>query len=108
MPEMAVWGVIAAIGLLTFALRASFLAGGRAGTLSPMTARTLRYVPVAVLAALIFPALLQPTGPLDLSAGNVRLLAGVTAGVIGWRSGNALVTVAAGIIAFWVLQAVLR
>ncbi len=104
---MTIWGVIAAIGLLTFALRVSFLAGGRAATLSPMVARTLRYVPVAVLAALIFPALLQPAGVLDLSASNIRLLAGVWAVVVGRRSGSALVTVAAGMIAFWVLQALL-
>jgi branched-subunit amino acid transport protein len=41
------------------------------------------------------------------SLGNARLLAGVLAGLVAWRSKNALLAIAVGMVALWVLQAVL-
>jgi len=105
---MPTWGIITAIGVLTYGLRLAFLTGRRAGLLPPVVEHTLRFVPVAVLSALIFPALLQPAGVLDLSPGNVRLVAGLLAALVAWRSRNALLTVAAGTALLWILQAVLR
>jgi branched-subunit amino acid transport protein len=46
-----------------------------------------------------------PNGALDISLGNERLLAGLVAIVIAWRTRNVFVIVAAGMIALWLLQA---
>jgi len=74
----------------------------------PLIRRALRFVPPAVLSALIFPELfLQPGGTLNLSPANPRLLAGALAALVAWRRKNALLAIAAGMLALWILQAVL-
>ena len=105
---MTLWLTVLAIGAATYGLRVAFLARGTPGTLPPLAQETLRFVPVAVLSAIIFPALLQPAGALDLSVGNARLVAGILAALVAWRTRNALATVGAGMAALWILQAVLR
>ena len=105
---MTLWLTVLVIGAATYGLRVAFLARGTPGALPPLVQETLRFVPVAVLSALIFPALLQPSGALDLGTGNPRLFAGILAALVAWRTRNALVTVGSGMAALWVLQAVLR
>lgn len=67
--------------------------------------QALRYVPTAVLTAIIVPELVQPGGVLDLSVGNSRLVAGLMAGLAAWATRNVLVTIGAGMISLWILQA---
>jgi len=97
----ALWGTIVAMGVVTWALRASFVMLGDAG-LPPLLRRALTYVPQAVLAALVAPALFAPSGaafgPVD-----VRLLAGALALVVAWRTKHVLPTLAAGMGVLWVL-----
>ncbi|MBF8282806.1 MAG: Branched-chain amino acid transport, partial [Anaerolineales bacterium] len=50
---------------------------------------------------------LQPRGALDLSLGNARLLAGGLAMLVAWRTKNVLLTIAVGMGALWILQAIL-
>jgi branched-subunit amino acid transport protein len=73
----------------------------------PLIQQALRFVPPAVLSAIIFPELLRPGGALDLSFGNVRLLAGVLAAAVAWRTKNVLLTIGVGMVALWVLQVVM-
>ena len=47
-----------------------------------------------MLAALVVPSLLRPSGELDLW--QPRLLAGVVAGLVAWRSRNAGLTLLVG------------
>lgn len=96
---------IAGMGLITYALRVSLFLLPERIMLPPWLLRSLRYVPAAVLSAIILPELLLPAGTLDLSLGNERLLAGLTAIFIAWRVRNVLVVVAAGMIVLWLLQA---
>lgn len=82
-------------GAGTYALRASFLSvAHRLVDLPPMTERVLRQIPPAVLAALVLPALLRPQGQLDLW--QPRLLAGVVAAVVSWRTRNIALTLVVG------------
>ncbi|WP_224333926.1 AzlD domain-containing protein [Haloprofundus halobius] len=119
-PATTVWVVVLAIGVLTFAIRFSFLAlfeaierrssGGRDdsdGTISPRVRAVLRYVPPAVLAALVFPAIvtLEPTVVGTLS--NERLLAGTVAAAAAWRTESVLATIGVGMGALWALQVLL-
>jgi branched-subunit amino acid transport protein len=60
MSDAGIWAVIFALGVGTFLIRFSFLSliGDRA--LPPLVARLLRYVPVAVLPALVTPLVFAP------------------------------------------------
>ena len=96
---------ILGMGLITFAIRVSVFLLPPGVVLPPWLMRALRYVPAAVLSAIIAPELLMPGGTLDLSLGNERLLAGLLAILVAWRTRNVLLAVAAGMIALWLLQA---
>lgn len=96
---------ILGMGLITYLIRLSlFLLPDRV-VLPPWLLRALRYVPAAVLSAIIFPELFLPNGTMDISLGNERLLAGLVAIAIAWRTRNVFIIVAAGMIALWLLQA---
>lgn len=96
---------ILGMGLITFAIRLSLFLLPERVMLPPWLLRALRYVPAAVLSAIILPELLLPGGVLSISLGNERLLAGLVAIVVAWRSRNVFLTVAAGMIILWLLQA---
>ena len=82
-------------GAGTYALRASFLsAARRLVDLPPLTERILRQIPPAVLAALVLLALVRPEGRLDLW--QPRLLAGMVAAAVSWRTRNIAVTLVVG------------
>lgn len=91
-------------GIITFAIRYSFIA--LEGHVRPPSwfVRWLPYVPIAALTALTVPELLLVGGKLGLGADNPRLWAGLVAiGVAGrWR--NTLLTIASGFAAFWLLR----
>ena len=53
-------------------------------------------------------SLLRPNGPLDISLSNVRLLAGLAATLVAWRTKNVLLTIGVGMAALWILQALIR
>ena len=101
---MNIWLVMLLGGLITFAIRFSLIyLFGRLHI--PETMRqALRYVPPAVLSAIIFPELFFHEGMLDLSFDNTRLLAGLVAILVAWISRNTLITILVGMLALFVLQ----
>jgi branched-subunit amino acid transport protein len=106
MSEPLVWATIAAMGVLTFLTRLSFVATWGRFTPPPLLRDALRYVPAAVLAAIIAPDVLMPGGALDLSFGNARLPAAAIAALVAWRTRNALLTILAGVAVFVAVRAV--
>ena len=99
---MYYWLTIILAGLLTFGLRLSFIALFGRIEPHPLIRRGLRFVPPAVLFALIMPDLLAQNGQLSLSLTNSRLLAGLVAMIIAWRTRNAVWTVLGGMIALFI------
>ena len=93
---MTAWLAILIVGLGTYATRLSFILLFGRREIPGAVRRALRFVPPAVLTAIIFPELLLPGGTLDLSLGNERLLAGIAAALIAWRTKNVLLTIVAG------------
>lgn len=92
-----VWTTIVLAAAGTYALRASFLAAARRLVdLPPMAERILRQIPPAVLAALVVPALVRPDG--DLNFWQPRLLAGVIAALVSWRTRNIALTLITGMV----------
>jgi len=105
MSQGLLWMTIIIVGLLTFGIRLSFIVFMGKVHISTMLQQALRFVPVAVLSALIAPALFFPRGSLDLSPGNIRLIAGLLAILVAWRTKNVLLTIVAGMACLLILQA---
>jgi branched-subunit amino acid transport protein len=106
MSTPALWLTILGAGVVTFAMRLSFIALlGRIGIPPPLE-RALRFVPAAVLTAVVIPLLFYENGALDVSLGNERLLAGLVAALIAWRTRNVLFTLVGGMATLWTLQAI--
>ena len=101
---MNIWLVMLLGGLLTFAIRFSFIYLFGKLHIPETMRRALHYVPPAVLSAIVFPELLLPNGTLDLSFTNYRLLAGLVAMLVAWWTKNILVTIIVGMIALFMLR----
>jgi branched-subunit amino acid transport protein len=105
---MTLWLVLLFGGLITFGMRFSFVWLLGRFEVPPTIRRALRYVPPAVLSAIVVPELFLREDALDLSLGNARLLAGlVVIAVAAWTK-NSLLTILAGFVALLVFQALVR
>ncbi len=105
MSTLSIWLLFVALAVGTYALRLSFIYLFGKVDMPDWLRRALRFVPASVLAALVFPALTYPNGTLDLSLGNVRLLAGLGGALVAWKTKNVLWTIVVGMVLFWILQA---
>ncbi len=94
--------LFAVAGLGTWMLRASLVVMLGRVTVPARVERSLRYIAPAVLAAIVAPALL-----LDADGGlqvlDLRVLAGVAAGLAAWHWRTIPATLAAGLGVYWVL-----
>ena len=93
------WLTMLAMGVITFTLRASFITLLGRFRLPPAVARALRFVPAAVLSAIVVPALVFQDGRLELTLSNEKLVAGLLAGVVAWYSKSVIWTLLAGMAA---------
>jgi branched-subunit amino acid transport protein len=105
---MSIWLIMLLGGLLTFGMRLSFIYLFGRFDIPPLLKRALRFVPPAVLSAIIAPALFLPDNTLDLSPANHRLMAGAAAVLVAWFSKNTLVTIIVGLLVLVALQILLR
>lgn len=106
MSTTSLWLTIIVIGAGTFALRVSFIHLLARISVPALLQRALRFVPPAVLAALVLPAILRSGGALDLSLDNFRLIAGALAALVAWWTRNVLLTLAIGMGTLWLLNAI--
>lgn len=88
--------LILGMTLVTFGVRYPVLVLVGRIPLPPAIFRALRYVPPAVLAAIIVPSVLMPAGTVDASPTNSYLVAGIAAALVGWRTQNLLLTIVVG------------
>ena len=104
MSTASLWLLFVAIGLGTFLLRFLFIYLFGKIAMPNWLSRALRFVPAAALAALVFPALTHPSGYLDLSLHNLRLLAGLGGAIVAWKTRNVLLTILVGMVLLWILE----
>ena len=99
-----IWLTMVLAGVLTFLTRLSFIY--LLGRWQPPTwlGRALRFVPPAVLTAIIFPEVLMHDGSLYLAMSNLRLWAALVAVLVAWRTRSVLRTIAAGMAALYLLN----
>lgn len=100
----ALWLTIIIAGLLTFLTRLSFIALFGRWQPPDWLRRALRFVPPAVLSAIIFPEVLMRNGVLAVQADNFRLVAALVAGLVAWRTRNVLLTIGSGMAVLYLLQ----
>ena len=101
--------LIGGMALLTFLLRYALIGMSGRIKLSSSVIQMLRYVPPAVLTALVAPAVLMPSGDrVMLSYTNARLIGAITAILVSYWTKNLLLTIVLGMLAFfswqWFLQ----
>lgn len=103
MPD--VWLAIMLAGSGTFAMRASFVAfAHRLAEVPPWADRILRQIPPAALSAIILPAIVRPEGTIDVL--QPRLVAGIAAALIAWKTKSVLLTLVLGILGLMALEAI--
>jgi branched-subunit amino acid transport protein len=105
---LAVWAVVLVVGVATFAIRYSFVyLFGRIDGVPPQIEAALRFVPAAVLAALVAPAVVDPAPTLVATVLDARLVAGAFAAAVAWYTDSMFATIAAGLGALWAVGSVL-
>ena len=107
MSEYPVWTTMVLIGAGTLLLRLSFIGLVGHGQLPWGLRQALRFVPPAVLSALVVPAVLGLGHAGGAGAEPVRWLAALVAAAVAWRWGNVLWTMGAGMGVLWLGTALL-
>jgi len=91
--------------LVTFGVRYPVLTLVSRVQLPEILESGLKYVPPAVLTAIIVPAVLLPEGDkISVSLANAPLYAGIMAVLVAWRTKNLLLTILTGMGMLWVWQ----
>ena len=103
---MNIWLIMLVGGLLTFGMRLSFIYLFGRFEIPEIIRRALRFVPPAVLSAIIIPQLFMPSGYLDIGMANHRWLAGIIAVMVALWTKNTILTILAGMVALLLLQLV--
>lgn len=99
----SIWYSIILVGVLTFLTRLSFIILSDKVKLPPNTQRALKFVPLAVLSAIILPELLKSTN--DSTYNYLpRILAGIIAIYIAWRTKNIILTIITGMLILYILN----
>lgn len=114
------WLVVLAGGVGTFALKASFvMVVGRVDEIPERIERALRFVPAAVLAALVVPSVLAVDAAgysfvvpnlgysvvLPTVGYSPKFPAAALAALVAWKTKNVPATIAVGMAALWTLEA---
>ena len=102
---MKLWIVIVSVGLLNYLSRLSFIAFFANRSMPALLARALKFVPAAMLTALVVPMIaVAPSlaGGVQIDA---RLPAAAIAAVVAYRFRNTIATLVTGMGALWALRA---
>ena len=101
---MSPWLIIIFVGLGTYLTRLSFIGIFGNREIPAYVERPLRLVAPAVLAAIAIPELVAPDGEVFVSFDNLRLLAGLIAIVVAWRTRSIGWTIGVGMGSLWLLD----
>ena len=102
---LKLWLVIVVVGAPNYFSRLSFIAFFARRSVPPLLARALRYVPAAMMTALIVPMILPGPPTVMPALPTPKMLAALVAFVVAWYTHSTLKTLVAGMVALWLLQA---
>ena len=101
---LKLWSVVAIVGLLNYLSRLSFIAVFAKRHVPPLLGRAFRYVPAAMLTALILPMIVPAPGAAPLATSAPRIVAAIVAGVVAFFTRSTLKTLGAGMVALWTIE----
>jgi Predicted membrane protein len=101
---LKLWSVVAIVGLLNYLSRLSFIAVFAKRHVPPLLGRAFRYVPAAMLTALVVPMIVPAPGAAPLVTSAPRIVAAIVAGVVAFFTRSTLKTLGAGMVALWTLE----
>ena len=100
-----IWLVMIVGGIFTFGTRFVMLSGWVAHGLPRWLIDALAFVPIAVLTAILVPAvLIDPATQQIIVIGNARIIAAVVATIIALLTRNVIATISSGLATLWFVQ----
>lgn len=102
MSAVEAWGIVVAVTVVTYAMRSVGILALAGRTLPPIVERGLRHVGPAVLAALVADIATGDGGGPWPALGVAEALGLVAAGTVAWWRRNVVLSLAAGLGAFWI------
>ena len=100
-----IWLVMILGGIFTFGTRFMMLSGWVAHGLPRWLIDALAFVPIAVLTAILVPAvLIDPATQQIIVIGNKRIVAAVVATIIALLTRNVIATISSGLATLWFVQ----
>ena len=103
---LKLWVVVAIVGLLNYLSRLSFIAIFARRRVPELLARAFRYVPAAMLTALVLPMVVVL--PVEAPVSLPRVVAAIAAGAVAFWTRSTLGTLATGMLVLWSLQLAVR
>ena len=104
---MTIWLIMIALAIGTFLSRISFIHLLSNREVHPLISRALRFVPAAMLTALVVPQILTRNNTLQISFANPQLIAGIVAAGVAWRTRSVFFTIVTGMLVLWAQQILL-
>lgn len=105
-PALKIWAMVLIVGALNYLSRLSFIAFFARREMPALLARALKFVPAAMLAALIVPMVASPSASSGADA-TPRVVAVLLAAAIAWRTRSPLATMGVGMVALWIGKAIM-
>lgn len=102
-----IWIIMVVTGLLNFAMRVSMFSGLFQGAISPSLRSVLRFVPIAVLSAVIAAAVFIDPANGAVSLHIPKVLAAAIAAIIAWITQSVITTISVGLAAIWIIGALI-
>ena len=99
-----IWNIMIVTGLLTFAMRFVMLSGIAPLKLPAAFEDALGFVPIAVLTAIVVPAVLIGEDHSIMLLDNARLPAAIIAIIVALVSQSVVMTISAGLGTLWLLS----
>lgn len=100
-----IWLIIVTLGIGTLLIRVSFMELFEFFDEIPdWVEDALRFIPAAVLTAIVLPHMITLEPGFAVAISERKLLAGVVAAVVAWRTENMLATITAGMGVLWALM----
>jgi branched-subunit amino acid transport protein len=107
MATLTLWVVVLAVGALNYLSRLSFIAFFARRDMPPMLARALRFVPAAMLTALVVPMIVTPTTMGPAGETMPRVIAALIAAAVALATRKEMATIVVGMAALWAQKALL-
>lgn len=107
MSDATLWLLFVVLGVVSYALRASFVVLQERIRIPELVSRGLTYVPAAVIGAIVAPLLLPLGEPIDPIVQIPRWSAAAVAILVALRTPNLMVVLAVGMLTLWLVQALI-